>query len=72
MYRVTADVEYVDGFLKGFAIPAGHSYTVPDQETAISRVAALFQAERMEQCFHAAVTGNKYRVFNPRVERVQA
>lgn len=67
MYRVTADVEYLDGFLRGLFIPAGHSYTVPDQEMAVSRVRELADLERTGGFLTAAVTGHRYTVSNPRV-----
>lgn len=70
MYRITADVEYLDGFLRGLCIKGGHAYTVPDQETAIARVSRLHHAERTGDFFRAAVTGHRYRVLNIRAERI--
>ena len=72
MYRITADVEYLDGFLAGLCITGGHSYTVPSQELAVSRVRELSELERTGEFIKAAVTGHRYRVSNARVERVYA
>lgn len=72
MFRITADVEYLDGLLRGLFIPAGHSYTVPTQELAVQRVAELAELERNGDFIKATITGNRYRVSNPRVSRVQS
>jgi len=61
-YRVTADIEYLDGTLAGIVIPAGFTTTDPDIHHAIRRVQWLQRVMRENDFIRAVGTGNKYRV----------
>lgn len=61
-YRVTADIEYLDGNLAGVSIPAGYSLTCPDQWHATNTTRWLQRVRDTKDFIRAAVTGNRYRI----------
>jgi hypothetical protein len=61
-YRVTADIEYLDGALEGLLIPAGYRVTYPNYRLAMKCAAWLQKVERTNDFVRAAVTGNRYAV----------
>jgi hypothetical protein len=62
MFRVSADIEYMQGNLSGIEIPAGYTVTVPNMRRALSVARWLGTVKRQGDFIRAAVTGNKYRV----------
>lgn len=61
-FRVSADIEYLDGALVGLTIPAGFSITTPCVRQAQSTMRWLDQVRRKDDFIRAAVTGNRYKV----------
>ena len=61
-YHVTADIEYLDGTLRGMVIPAGYSVTLPDERHAQRVVAHLSKVMRSDDFVRAVSTGNRYKV----------
>jgi hypothetical protein len=62
MYRVIADIEYLDGALAGMVIPSGYSVTFPNDRAAYRCAAWLKRIQSADDFIRAAVTGNRYKV----------
>lgn len=71
MFRVSADIRYMDGTLAGLEIPAGFSCTYQNNMKAYSVAAWLKRVHKAGDFIRATGTGNKYTVTgNVTVERI--
>ncbi len=61
-YRVSADIEYLNGPLAGIRIPAGYSTTYPDQWHATNTSRWLQHVRDTKDFIRATVTGDRYRI----------
>lgn len=61
MFRISADIKYLDGNLSGLVIPSGYTVTMPDNQSAM-RVALWIYKVRKENDFVRAVgTASRYQ-----------
>ncbi len=62
MFRVSADIRYMDGTLAGLDIPGGWSVTYPSRNQAL-RIARMLKCEQHSGAqIIACGTGNRYQI----------
>ena len=61
-YRVTADIEYLDGALSEMIIPHGFGVNYPTERLAQKCACFLERVRQDDDFIRAAVTGNRYKV----------
>ena len=62
MFRVTADIRYLDGTLQGVTVPAGFVATVPSRERALKIARLLKCVMQANDFIRATSTGNRYAI----------
>lgn len=73
MYRVTADIEYLDGNLAGLVLPSGYGVMVPTMRDAQKLRKWVAETSAANDFVRAAITGNRYQFRSaPRLYKVSA
>jgi hypothetical protein len=62
MYRVSADIKYLDGTLAGLDLPHGYTVTMPTRKLAQRTAMFLERVRQSDDFIRACVTGNRYKV----------
>lgn len=60
MYKITADIEYLDGTLAGLLIPSGYHVTYPTLESAVRCTQWIKRTMKDKDFVRAYGTGNRY------------
>lgn len=62
MFRVTADIRYLDGALADLEIPAGFACSYPTRQSAVRASQWLQTVQRTNDFIRATGTGHRYVV----------
>lgn len=60
IYKITADIRYLDGALVGLTIQGGYCVTTPGRDLADQTQEWLIRMCQNQEPVSAAVTGNRY------------
>jgi hypothetical protein len=72
LYRVSADIEYLDGNLAGLVLPSGYGVMQTSRFAATKLAAWVSSVIAADDFVRAAITGNRYKFRSaPRVDAVR-